>query len=159
MNPTTQLEVYRRMTPAERVAVGCALHDFAFQRMVLHLQRQHPEKSEREIKILARGQLNILHTESGTKVELILRKLTDFAREEFARKRPVSFSPERDAFAASPEDVILSKLLYYREGKSQKHLTDISGILKVEGHRLDRANIERWVRELHLESAWAEVHA
>ena len=51
--PTTPIEAYRAITPAERVAVGCALHDFAFQRMVLHLQKIHPEKSERQILITA----------------------------------------------------------------------------------------------------------
>lgn len=45
----TQEDVYRSMTPSERVAAGCALHDFAFERMALFLRRLHPEKSEREI--------------------------------------------------------------------------------------------------------------
>jgi hypothetical protein len=45
----TQADLYRAMTPAQRVAAGCALHDFAFERLRLHLQRLHPDKSEREI--------------------------------------------------------------------------------------------------------------
>ena len=37
------------MTPAERVRTGCALHDFAHQRLVLHPTREHPELDRREI--------------------------------------------------------------------------------------------------------------
>jgi hypothetical protein len=51
--PVTQQDIYRAMTPAERVAAGCALHDFAFERMVVYLRGQHPEKSEREILVMA----------------------------------------------------------------------------------------------------------
>ena len=44
-----QIDVYRRMSPAQRVSAGCGLHDFAHHRLVVHLSRQHPEKTEREI--------------------------------------------------------------------------------------------------------------
>jgi hypothetical protein len=43
-----QLEIYRRMTPAQRVAIGCSLHDFAFERVLLDLRRRQPDRSEAE---------------------------------------------------------------------------------------------------------------
>ena len=49
--PMSQLEIYRSMSPAERVAAGCALHDFAAERLRIHLRRKYPEKSEREILV------------------------------------------------------------------------------------------------------------
>jgi hypothetical protein len=50
-----QLKIYREMPPWQRVAVGCALHDFAHQRLVLHLTREYPDKSKNEIlKLTAR---------------------------------------------------------------------------------------------------------
>jgi hypothetical protein len=48
---TNQLAVYRQMTPAQRVSVGCGLHDFAHHRLVVHLARQYPDKTEREILV------------------------------------------------------------------------------------------------------------
>lgn len=44
-----QVDVYRRTSPAQRVSAGCGLHDFAHHRLVVHLGRQHPEKTEHEI--------------------------------------------------------------------------------------------------------------
>jgi hypothetical protein len=50
---TIQFEIYRSMSPAERVSTGCALHDFALERMKIHLRRKHPERSDREILVAA----------------------------------------------------------------------------------------------------------
>ena len=44
-----QVEIYRRMSPAERVAAGCALHDFAFDRVMLDLKRMHPDSPDSEL--------------------------------------------------------------------------------------------------------------
>ena len=55
---------------------------------------------------------------------------------------------------ASPEDVILKKLLYFQEGGSEKHLRDIIGVLKVQGEKLDRKYIADWIGPLGVENAW-----
>ena len=44
-----QRRIYRRMSPAERVATGCALHDFAFDRVLLDLKRKHPDRTISEL--------------------------------------------------------------------------------------------------------------
>jgi hypothetical protein len=56
---------------------------------------------------------------------------------QLARRQRIEFEPDVSGFAAAPEDAILGKLNYYREGGSDKHLRDIKGILKVSGHTLD----------------------
>jgi hypothetical protein len=61
------------------------------------------------------------------------------------------------AFVASPEDVIIGKMLYYREGGSEKHLRDITGILKVSGDQVDRAYVARWAAELGVTEIWQAV--
>ena len=49
----TQQDIYRRMTPAQRVQAACGLHDFAHQRLVLHLSRRYPERPSREVLVMA----------------------------------------------------------------------------------------------------------
>jgi len=108
-------------------------------------------------EVECRGQFNILHVGSGSKVDLIVRKDTEFARTEFARRHPVAFSPERDSTSATPEDIILSKLLYYRMSPSQKHIADIRGILAVSAEELDRLYLQEWIGRLGLADAWHEI--
>ena len=63
LTPQTQIEAYRRMTPAERVRSGCALHDFAYQRLILFLTRTHPDRSQADIRRLAARRF--LHDAAG----------------------------------------------------------------------------------------------
>jgi hypothetical protein len=104
-----------------------------------------------------RGQFNIIHIESGSKVDFIFRKNTEFAKEEFGRRRRVQFTQELETVSASPEDVILSKLDFYRMGGSQKHLDDIAGMLQVSGDEIDLDYIDRWAERLDLTIRWAEA--
>ena len=48
-----QTKIYQDMSAAKRVATGCALHDFAFRRLVLLLRKQNPDLPDRSLKIMA----------------------------------------------------------------------------------------------------------
>jgi len=39
---------------------------------------------------------------------------------------------------------------YYREGGSEKHLRDITGILKISGQEVDQNYISKWAQRLDL---------
>jgi hypothetical protein len=110
-------------------------------------------------EVRRRGQFNIIHVESGSKVDVIIRKDGDFAETEFSRRRKVPFSEALEAISASPEDIIIAKLKYYAEGGSDKHLEDIRGILQVSGDEIDRQYIEKWTGHLGLGEHWAKVQS
>lgn len=55
-----------------------------------------------------------------------------------ARRQRLPLASGATAWFASPEDVILYKLLYYREGGSGMHLCDILGMLRVSGSEIDQ---------------------
>jgi hypothetical protein len=107
--------------------------------------------------IREKRQFNILHPASGLKIDVIVRKQDDFDRSRFARKRPVRIFPDRAADIASPEDVIIKKMEYFREGGSEKHLRDITGILKVSGPELDLAYVDRWAALKGVSDVWKAV--
>ncbi len=48
-SPVDQLSIYQKMPPWRRVATGCALHDFAHKRLVLHLTKEYPDTPKPEI--------------------------------------------------------------------------------------------------------------
>ena len=50
--------------------------------------------------------------------------------------------------------MILKKLEYYREGGSEKHIRDITSVVKVQGNRIDRPYIEAWAAQLGLTEIW-----
>jgi hypothetical protein len=58
---------------------------------------------------------------------------------------------------ASPEDVIIKKMQYYREGGSEKHLRDIAGILKISGDKVDKNYIARWATLFGVDTIWQAI--
>lgn len=49
----TQTEIYKAMPPWKRLETGCALHDFAHNRVCAHIRKTNPDYSERQIKLEA----------------------------------------------------------------------------------------------------------
>lgn len=107
--------------------------------------------------IAMKQQFNIIHPTSGLKVDVIIRQGSEFDDGRFERRREVPISGDRAAVFASPEDVIIKKMEYYRMGSSEKHLRDITGMLKVSGSDIDLAYISRWVKKLGLEDIWNAI--
>lgn len=48
---TDRIEIFRNMTPDQRVRIACELHDFAYRRVFLSIQEEHPEWTEEECKL------------------------------------------------------------------------------------------------------------
>lgn len=108
-------------------------------------------------EITTRGQFNIIHAASGLKIDIILTKTTPFSQTEFPRRRRSAVFPDQDADFASPEDVIIKKMEFYKEGGSEKHLRDITGILMISGETVDMDYISRWAQSLGLVEIWDAV--
>ena len=77
-----------------------------------------------------------------------------FDREEFSRGRSeiIATDPERRAVVKSPEDTILRKLRWYRDGGevSDRQWVDVLGVVRAQGPRLDRAYLQRWAIQLEI---------
>jgi hypothetical protein len=57
----------------------------------------------------------------------------------------------------SPEDVILNKLLFYKEGGVDKHARDIAGVLRISGDSLDVNYLNTWAKQLGVEDELAAI--
>ena len=80
-----------------------------------------------------------------------------WSKSQMQRRQRVTLFGSVEGFAASPEDVILSKLLYYFEGGSEKHLRDITGILSIQAEKIDRDYISQWATRLGVPDVWSAV--
>jgi len=101
-----------------------------------------PEATEDAIE--RRFTFNIIHLESGTKVDFWLVKRDPFGISEFERKlKKQIFGKEISII--SPEDLILSKLLGHKETQSARRLEDAESILKTS--KVDLNYIKNWARK------------
>ncbi len=102
-------------------------------------------------------QFNVLHPASGNKIDFILAQDDAWGRQQLANRQLISLLPDRQGYAARPEDVILGKLRYYHEGRSEKHLRDIAGIVKLQGSQLDRQYVSEWAGRLGVKQWWEMI--
>jgi hypothetical protein len=107
--------------------------------------------------IRTRGMFNIIFGGEGLKVDVIIPEPTEFNLLRMRRAIRLRPAPDYEATFGSPEDVILEKLDFYREGGSEKHLRDIASMVKILGDELDMAYIEQWAQRLDLTNEWHVV--
>ena len=109
-----------------------------------------------EVRREQRGHFNIIHVESGFKADLYLTGRDELNAWGFRRKRQFQF--EGESFTLAPQEyVIVRKLEYYREGRSEKHLRDIRSILAVSGAETDQPALLEWIARLGLQAEWQLV--
>ena len=102
-----------------------------------------------------KGMFNLIQNEHVIKVDFVVRKDSAYRRMEFSRKKKVSVD-DRVLYIVAPEDLILSKLDWPKESRSEVQLTDVRNLLEsVKG--LDRRYLGRWAKQLGVETLYREV--
>ncbi len=98
---------------------------------------------------LRHGMFNVIHVPSGLKADIVVARGTAHDDARFERVRHISMPDGRTEPFASPEDVILKKLEFFREGGSSKHLRDIESMIAVQGaESLDWPYLNEWAQRL-----------
>jgi hypothetical protein len=104
-----------------------------------------------------RSQFNVIHPESGNKIDFMIAGADEWGRLQLARRRTMPLLPELEGAAAAPEDIIIAKMRYYQEGGSEKHLRDITGMFKTSGQQIDRSYIQHWAERFELMEIWRAI--
>ena len=99
-----------------------------------------------------RSSFNVVHLDTGIKVDLFVKGSSPFDESEFGRRVPIRVgdSPPKEIFLKSAEDTILRKLLWYRMGGevSDRQWQDVRGVVGVQAEALDRAYLGEWADRL-----------
>jgi len=84
------------------------------------------------------------------KIDLFMRGTAPLDRSEFARRVRVRIGGSDSLYAATPEDSLLRKLVWFREGGdvSDRQWRDVLGILRISGAGLDWEYLTRWAAQL-----------
>jgi hypothetical protein len=92
---------------------------------------------------------NLIHLGTMLKVDVFVLKSRAYDQSAFRRKRKdrLSLDPAGNSFYfASPEDVVLNKLEWFRLGRelSERQWNDVAGVLKVQQGALDIVYMRHW---------------
>ncbi len=112
-------------------------------------------QSAAESAVKRRASFNVIHLPSMFKVDLFVLADNEFDREAMrrAQRGPIGTDDDQEeVWLASAEDVILSKLRWYRLGNevSQVQWSDIKSTLAVRHDSLDFDYLHRWANFLTL---------
>ncbi|GER86523.1 hypothetical protein KDW_06850 [Dictyobacter vulcani] len=101
--------------------------------------------------IVNQSSFNVLHNDTGVKVDVFVLKSSEFARHELGRAREeVIEQGSRPFYVASPEDVILTKLNWWKMGGgiSTRQWNDIVEVIKRTGDALDIVYLRQFAPHL-----------
>ncbi len=83
-----------------------------------------------------REEFNFIEPETGLKVDFWVSKKDQRAKTEYKNKIAKKINNKKIYFI-SPEDLIISKLVWYSETMSDRHLEDVESIMKISKIDLD----------------------
>lgn len=95
---------------------------------------------------------NLIHNESVIKVDCIIRKNTPYRQTEFERRARIAIQ-DFSIWIASKEDLIISKLAWASDSRSEMQLSDVRNLTRTG---CDTEYIEHWTQKLGLLSLWQE---
>lgn len=102
-----------------------------------------------------RGLFNAIHQASVLKVDFVVRKDTEYRREEFARRRRIRVGDQELSFV-TPEDLIISKLDWARQTRSEVQLGDVRNVL-ASVSTLDEGYLAHWIGRLGLDALYRDI--
>jgi hypothetical protein len=139
---TLDVDLVAAIGPREVAAIAAALRGtyYADEELILDAVRH-------------RSSFNLIYLPQYFKVDVFVVKDTAYAQGALRRHtlaRLANSGSTREFRFATPEDVVLSKLDWYRKGgeTSQRQWSDILGVLRVQAGKLDLPYLRQWAVEI-----------
>ena len=148
---TRDIDIVLRLAPEDAERFADAFDPEAFYVPPLETLREEAARRRH-------GHFNVIHRDSALRADVYVGGSD--ALHEWAFDRLRTLELDQGAIAlAPPEYVIVRKLEYYRDSGSDRHLRDISMMLRLSADQIVEREIERWVDDLDLGAEWREAKA
>ena len=98
---------------------------------------------------------NLIHMPTVIKVDCIIRKDTPYRSEEFSRRQTIIIEGN-PLYIVSPEDLILSKLEWAKDTRSDTQLADVRNLLTMASG-LNQPYLEKWASTLGVAQLLQEI--
>ncbi|MEZ5384237.1 MAG: hypothetical protein R3F13_01850 [Prosthecobacter sp.] len=105
-----------------------------------------------------KGHFNLIHHDTGFKADVYLAGNDPLHEWAFSLRREIKLG-ENSIWIAPPEYVIVRKLQYYQEGRSEKHFRDIHAMIERSADEIDEPLLMRKIAELNLADVWSSFDA
>jgi hypothetical protein len=148
---TLDVDVVADLRPEHAAALAASLND-----------AYYVDEEAVRAAIAARASFNAIHLATTIKIDVFVADRAPFDRAELSRARRETLEDDEHArrfFVKSPEDVVLRKLRWYRDGGevSERQWSDVVGVLKVQATALDLAYTSAWASQLGLSDLLARA--
>ena len=105
-----------------------------------------------------RGHFNLIHHETGFKADVYLAGNDPLHAWAMDRRRLIEIGQDK-IWIAPPEYVILRKLEFFREGRSEKHLRDIHSMIDRSAEEIDEPMLLNMIEKQGLTPVWQHFNA
>ncbi len=96
--------------------------------------------------VRAKSQFNVIHPTSGMKVDFFVAG-DAIEMSQIDRRLRRMILPGLEAWCSPPEELVMKKLLYYEQGSSDKHLRDITSMLRISPREIDVGRLRAMAME------------
>ena len=96
--------------------------------------------------LMYHGEFNFIHSDTGLKVDFFVQDNKPYNKVKMERAVLRKMFHRTIPFV-SPEDLILSKLMWSKESESQKQAEDIKSVLRNPNMALDMKHLKNWAQK------------
>lgn len=112
------------------------------------------DKNMVENAIQYQTHFSIIHTNDDLKIDFWVLKNKIGEQGRFGRRKKISLFGE-STYIISAEDMVLTKLEWFKRSKNTKHMDDVIGIIKVQAGRLDKRYIMSKLEYFGIKKYWS----
>ena len=129
------------------------------EKMILLLQKEikksYLDKDRAIDAFKQKSEFNLIEPEYGLKADFFVAKADEYGQLAIKRGETKKIGNKSIKFI-SPEDLIISKLIWFKESGSTRQLEDISSVMDIQ-RKLDKRYLNSWIKKLDLEKEWSKV--